>query len=94
MACKSEPSLKDQSNNARPVEQITHLPLHLHIMKSNMIDNERESVDQREDEEGVGGPAVEDLKSFVGDTCEESDPIGLARSCTFRSRVVRNEVLA
>ena len=54
----------------------------LHVMPPNMINNEWECVHERKDEECIGNPSVEDLKSLVGDSCEQCNPIRLSRSCT------------
>ena len=83
MRCEGEPRLEDQSDNPRPIEEVAHFPLHHHVVESYVIDDEGESVDQGEDEEGVGGPAMEDLESLVGNTCKKRDPIGLGRGGTW-----------
>lgn len=77
-----EPRLEEQGDDACPVEQVVHLPLHLHVVEADMVDDEGESVQQGEEEECVRTPAVEDLELLVGNTGEEGDPVGLACGCT------------
>jgi hypothetical protein len=65
MRRKGKPGLKDQGDDASPIEQKAHLEMHLHIMKSDMIDNKRECVQESQYKKGVSDPSMEYLESLV-----------------------------
>jgi hypothetical protein len=54
----------------------------LHVMPPNVVHNEWEGVQKREDKKGIGNPSVKDLKSFVRDSREKCNPVRLSRRCT------------
>jgi hypothetical protein len=42
----------------------------LHIVPVDMVYNERERVHERQDEEDIGDPSVEDLESLMRNSCD------------------------
>lgn len=82
MRQECKPSLCNQSSNTRPVEEKTRLELFLHLMPVDVVHDEGEGVEQCENEEGVGDPAVEDLEALVAYAGDECYPIRLGRGGT------------
>jgi len=79
---KGKPCLGNQCNDSGPVEYETRRKMFFHVMPSDMVYNKRESVQQGKYKEGIGDPSVENLKPFVRDPREKSDPVRLTRRCT------------
>jgi len=79
---KCKPRLEDESNDASPVEYKAGRKVFFHIMPSNVINNERESVQKRENKKSIRYPSMEDLKLFVRNSSEERDPACFTRRCT------------
>jgi hypothetical protein len=70
MRCKRKPGLEDQSDDTCPIKQKAHLEMHLHIVKSDVINNKRERVQERKYKKGVSYPSMEYLEPLVGDACQ------------------------
>lgn len=87
MRCKCKPGLKNERDNASPVDEgVHHGHLHDHVMESNMIHDEGKSVHERENKERVCSPAVKNLDLLMRDSCRERDPIRLACCCAAKSQ--------
>ena len=82
MRKKGKPSLKYKRNDSRPGEKQVVGKVLLHIIPVDVVYDERESVQQRKQEEGICNPPVEHLESFVRYSCEQGDPVCLARRGT------------
>jgi len=82
MRKKGKPSLEYKRNDSGPVEKQIVGKMLLHIIPVDVVYDERESMQQRKQEEGICNPPVEHLESFVGYACEQGDPICLARRST------------
>lgn len=88
VGCKGKPGLEDEGHDACPVKDKTHLKLHYHVAKSDVIDNEGKCMHKGKDEKRIGYPSVEDLKLLVRDAREERDPVRLARRCAAEQSVL------
>lgn len=83
VGAESEPCLENKRDNASPIiKSAHHRHFHDHIVPSDVVDNEWECMHEGEKEEHVRDPAMQHLELFVGDSCEERDPIGLTCSRT------------
>jgi hypothetical protein len=67
---KGKPGLENQGDDTSPIEQKAHLKMHLHIVKSDMIDNKREGVQEIQYKKGVSYPSMKYLESLVRDACQ------------------------
>ena len=87
MRCESKPGLEDKCNNACPVEEEAHLYLHHHVVKSDMVDDERKGVHERKNKKGVGDPSVKHLKLLMRNPSQKGDPTCLCGSGTIKRKV-------
>jgi hypothetical protein len=79
---KGQPRLEDQCDDAGPVEEEIASELFFHVMPTNVVHDEGECMQERQDKESVGNPSVENLKSLVRNSREKRDPVCLTRGCT------------
>lgn len=56
--------------------------MRLHVVPPNVVHDEWKCVQERKEKEGIGDPSVEDLKSLVGNSGQQCDPIRLCCGCT------------
>lgn len=82
MRRKGKPGLENQGNDAGPVEDKIRSEMVLHVMPPNVVHNKWKCMQERKDKEGIGNPSVENLKSFMRNSCEQCDPVRLGRGCT------------
>lgn len=81
MRRKGEPCLKDQRNDAGPVEYKIGRKVVLHVIKPDVIYNEWECVHECKHEKRIGNPSVKDLESLVRNSRKQCDPIRFACGC-------------
>lgn len=71
-----EISLRNQGNHSGPIDD-TRIPHSDHITFPIMEDDERERVNKSQSEHGPSDPVMEHDQSFVRDTSQGCDHIGL-----------------
>lgn len=65
MRHESKPRLADKRDNSSPVEQQISGEMALNVVPVDVVYDEWECVYQREKEEGVCDPSMEDLKPLI-----------------------------
>lgn len=86
MRKKREPSLEYKRNNTCPVEEEVICEMLLHVIPMDVVYDERESMQQRKQKEGIGDPSMEYLESFVRYASEQRNPVCLASRCAGNRR--------
>lgn len=66
MRGEGQPCLENERDYPGPVEQSTHHShLHDHVVEANMVNDEWKGMHQREEEESISSPSMEDLDLLV-----------------------------